>query len=210
MAGLILIAASGRRNWTAGWALVGVYAAAFVAQAIILMPRNPDLLADRSERMRRGTKSWDRALLPFYGISTLMLLVVAGLDQRFGWSHPLPCWARRAGLGLALLGNGLVTWSMAANAFFSFSVRLWNERGQSVVTSDPYSLVHHPGYNGADLFAPGSAMSPGSAWSLLPIASAVLLLIIRTLLEDRTLKAELEGYADYAHRTQFRLLPGMW
>ena len=210
MAGLIVLVTSGRWNWTAGWALVGVYAAAFAAQAIILIPRSPGLLADRSERMRRGTKSWDRTLLPFYGISTLALLVVAGLGQRFGWGPGFPSWVQLLGLGLALLGNGLVTWAMAANAFFAFSVRIQTERGQSVATGGPYRAIRHPGYLGAALFALGTALLLGSAWSLLPGAAAIVLLVVRTSLEDRTLKAELEGYADYSRRTRFRLLPGIW
>jgi len=210
MAGLILYVTSGRWDWIMGWALVGVYAATFAAQAIILIPRSPELLAERSERMRQDTKSWDKTLLPFYGVSTLALLVVAGLGQRFNWSPGLPSWVQYSGLALALIGNGLVTWAMAANAFFAFSVRIQTERGQSVATGGPYGAIRHPGYAGASLFALGTALLLGSAWSLIPAAAAVLLLVIRTSLEDRTLKAELEGYADYAGRTRFRLLPGMW
>jgi protein-S-isoprenylcysteine O-methyltransferase Ste14 len=210
MAGLILSLASWRWNWTAAWALVGVYAATFIAQAVILVPRSPGLLAERSSRMRSSTKSWDRRLLPLYGISTLAILVVAGLDLRFGWGPSLPAFVQYLGLGLALLGNGLVTWAMAANSFFAFSVRIQKERGQSVVTSGPYAAIRHPGYVGAILFALGTAFLLGSAWSLIPAAAAIMLLIVRTALEDRTLNAELEGYSGYARRTRFRLVPGIW
>jgi protein-S-isoprenylcysteine O-methyltransferase Ste14 len=210
MAGLILFIASWRWNWTAAWALVGIYAATFLAQAIILIPRSPELLAERSERMRQGTKSWDKRLLPFYGISTLALLVVAGLDRRLNWGPALPAFVQYLGLGLALLGNGLVTWAMVANAFFAFSVRIQEERGQKVATGGPYKIVRHPGYTGASLFALGTAFLLGSPLSLIPAAAAILLLVVRTSLEDRTLKAELDGYADYSQRTRFRLLPGIW
>jgi protein-S-isoprenylcysteine O-methyltransferase Ste14 len=210
MAGAILVATSGRWDWTMGWALVGVYAATFAAQAIILIPRCPELLAERSARMGKDTKAWDRILLPFYGLTTLAVLVVAGLDLRFGWGPHIPIWLQYLGLVLALFGNGLVTWSMTANAFFAFSVRLQRERGQTVATGGPYRVVRHPGYAGAAIFALATALLLGSVWSLIPGAAAVLLLVVRTSLEDRTLKAELEGYADYARRTRFRLLPGTW
>jgi protein-S-isoprenylcysteine O-methyltransferase Ste14 len=35
-------------------------------------------------------------------------------------------------------------------------------------------------------------------------------MIIRTYLEDKTLHEELEGYTEYAQKTKYRLLPGIW
>jgi protein-S-isoprenylcysteine O-methyltransferase Ste14 len=35
-------------------------------------------------------------------------------------------------------------------------------------------------------------------------------MVIRTALKDRTLQAELSGYADYARRVRYRLLPRVW
>lgn len=210
MAGLVLYATSGRWDWTMGWLLVGVYAATFAAQAIILIPRSPGLLAERSERIRRGTKSWDETLLPLYGVSTLAAHVVAGLNERFGWGPRVTSWLQYSGLALAVLGNGLVTWAMAVNAFFAFSVRIQAERGQSVVTGGPYAAIRHPGYAGAILFALGTALLLGSVWSLVPAALAALLLVARTALEDRTFWSELDGYSGYARRTRSRLVPGIW
>jgi protein-S-isoprenylcysteine O-methyltransferase Ste14 len=210
MAGALLVATSGRWNWAMAWALVGVYAVTFIAQLVLLLPRDPGLLAERASRMGANTKPWDRVLLPLYGLSTLALLVIAGLDMRFDWSGRLPPWLQFVGLGLALAGNGLVTWSMVANPFFAFSVRLQQERGQTVATGGPYSVVRHPGYVGAILFALGTALLLGSPWSLVPAFASVGLLAVRTGLEDRTLRAELEGYADYTRRTKYRLLPGVW
>jgi len=209
-AGVILVATSGRWDWVMGWALVGIYAVSFAAQAIILIPRSPELLAERSVRMGKDTKPWDKALLPFYGLASLAVLVIAGLDIRFGWGALMPFWLQGAGFALALFGNGLVTWAMAANAFFAFSVRLQRDRGQVVASGGPYRTIRHPGYAGAALFAVATALLLGSLWSLIPAAVAVLLLVVRTSLEDRTLKAELEGYAEYSSRTRFRLVPDVW
>ena len=209
-AGVILVTTSGRWDWVIGWALVGIYTVSFAAQAIILIPRSPELLAERSVRMGKDTKPWDRVLLPFYGLASLAVLVIAGLDIRLGWGALIPFWLQAAGFALALCGNGLVIWAMAANAFFAFSVRLQRERGQVVATGGPYRAIRHPGYAGAALFAVATALLLGSVWSLIPAAVAVLLLVVRTSLEDRTLKAELEGYAEYSSRTRFRLVPGVW
>jgi len=208
--GALLIAASGRWDWSMGWGLVGVYGAAFVAQLVLILPRSPELLAERGSRVGKSTKSWDRVLLSVYGTSTLAQLVIAGLDMRYGWGIHFPVWLQLAGLVLAIAASGLVTWAMVANAFFAFSVRLQRERGQTVVTGGPYRAVRHPGYVGAALFALATSLLLGSLWSLVPALVSVMLLVVRTGLEDRTLKVELEGYTDYARRTRFRLLPGIW
>jgi protein-S-isoprenylcysteine O-methyltransferase Ste14 len=210
MAGTVLAAASGRWDWLSAWLLVGVYGATFAVQAAVLIPRSPGLLAERSSRMDRSTKPWDKIILPIYGLATLSILVVAGLDLRFGWGNHLSPGLQVAGLVLSLLGNGLVTWAMAANDFFAFSVRLQPERDQSVATGGPYRAVRHPGYAGAAVFALGSALLLGSTWALLPAVLAVTVLVIRTALEDRTLRAELAGYADFARNTRSRLIPGVW
>ena len=49
-----------------------------------------------------------------------------------------------------------------------------------------------------------------SWWALLAGGVCAALIILRTALEDRTLQAELSGYAEYAHRVRYRLLPGIW
>jgi protein-S-isoprenylcysteine O-methyltransferase Ste14 len=47
-------------------------------------------------------------------------------------------------------------------------------------------------------------------WALIPGGLIAILLVIRTVLEDRTLRDELPGYADYAQRVRYRLPPGVW
>jgi len=49
-----------------------------------------------------------------------------------------------------------------------------------------------------------------SVWAFIPAVLLIGILVLRTSLEDRTLQAELPGYAEYAQRTRFRLFPGIW
>lgn len=51
---------------------------------------------------------------------------------------------------------------------------------------------------------------PGHLWVVIPAAISAVLYVLRTALEDRTLRAELPGYTDYARQTRYRLLPGVW
>jgi protein-S-isoprenylcysteine O-methyltransferase Ste14 len=49
-----------------------------------------------------------------------------------------------------------------------------------------------------------------SLWAYLPLAALAVAYIVRTALEDRTLRRELPGYEDYTKITRYRLLPGVW
>ncbi|NIP28416.1 MAG: isoprenylcysteine carboxyl methyltransferase, partial [Phycisphaerae bacterium] len=39
---------------------------------------------------------------------------------------------------------------------------------------------------------------------------ALIITVIRTVLEDQTLQEELPGYRDYAQRVRYRLIPGIY
>jgi protein-S-isoprenylcysteine O-methyltransferase Ste14 len=109
------------------------------------------------------------------------------------------------------LGNDvLFVWATAANTFFSRIVRIQPERDHTVVTGGPYRYVRHPAYAGAILYELAVPVLLASWPSLIVSSLNVLLLILRTALEDRTLQAELIGYSDYARRVRVRLLPGIW
>ena len=144
------------------------------------------------------------------GLIQLARYVVAGLDQRYGWTGGLPIAAQLAALSLCILGYVLVVWATASNAFFSQIVRIQSERGHVVASGGPYHYVRHPAYAGAILYELAVPVLLAS-WSALIVSSLnAILLILRTALEDRALQAELTGYADHARRVRYRLLPGIW
>jgi protein-S-isoprenylcysteine O-methyltransferase Ste14 len=212
--GVLFVAATlfipaGRWNWVWGWALVVIYAVWVSANALILIPRSPELLAERAQR-KKGIKDWDAVLMSIVGILTLCKHIVAGLDARYGWTVGIPLWLQIVTLVIAVLGYALGTWAMAANAFFSQIVRIQEDRGHTVVTDGPYRFVRHPGYVGTIAFELATPVMLGSLWALIAGVLAALLLVVRTALEDRTLQKELEGYTQYAQQTRYRLLPGVW
>ncbi|OQY22304.1 MAG: hypothetical protein B6I35_06360 [Anaerolineaceae bacterium 4572_32.2] len=73
-----------------------------------------------------------------------------------------------------------------------------------------YRYVRHPGYTGNILVWPCTALTLGSWWAMLPAVGIVLIYVLRTALEDRTLQAELDGYKEYTQQVRYRLLPGVW
>jgi protein-S-isoprenylcysteine O-methyltransferase Ste14 len=200
---------AGTLNWAMGWALVGLYAVWVAAMALILMPNNPDLLIERATR-KKGNKTWDTVILSIVGLTTIAKYILAGLDVRFEWTAQMPLALQIAALVVAALGYALGTWAMGANAFFSKIVRIQKDRGHAVATGGPYRYLRHPGYLGTIVFELATPIMLGSLWALIPGGLGALLLIIRTVLEDRTLHEELDGYEKYAQKVRYRLLPGIW
>ncbi|WP_346907593.1 isoprenylcysteine carboxylmethyltransferase family protein [uncultured Roseibium sp.] len=138
------------------------------------------------------------------------LVIVAGLDHRFGWSPEFPTWLNIGGLFLIALGYAFAAWALAENRFFSSLMRIQTDRGHAVCDSGPYRVVRHPGYAGNLLALPGIVLALGSAWTLIPVAVALLVAVIRTAFEDRALQEELPGYREYTRRVRYRLFPGIY
>ncbi|MCG8508242.1 MAG: isoprenylcysteine carboxylmethyltransferase family protein [Rhodospirillales bacterium] len=205
-----LLVAAGTVHWPAAWACAGLWAAMTATGVFFMLRINPELAVERMQG-RTGTKGWDKLLMPLLAlILPLAILVVAGLDARFGWTGTFPPWPRWIGAVLMLSGYGLGVWAMASNPFFSAVVRIQTDRGHRVADGGPYAVVRHPGYVGAFGVNIGPPLILGSVWALTVVAVLLALFVLRTALEDRTLHAELEGYADYAARVRWRLFPGLW
>lgn len=210
--GAVLFLAAGTVSWAWGWVLLVILATVVAAHVVVLVPINPELLAERQRGFRAGgTKRWDRWLAPIsISFGTVAVWVVAGLELRFGWTEGMALPLHFVGLMGTLVGYALFLWAMAANAFFAEGVRIQRERGHTVAASGPYRYVRHPGYAGAILSIAAEPFLLGSWWALIPAALGMAGYVLRTALEDRTLVHELSGYPEYAQRTRNRLVPGVW
>jgi protein-S-isoprenylcysteine O-methyltransferase Ste14 len=207
--GTALFWPAGRLDWWQGWAALAVTAVWSAGTAVIILLTHPGLLRERLGP-RRGAKAWDTAIVRVLGALLIARFIIAGLDQRYGWSGAWPAAAQAAALIPFALGSWLFLWAARANAFFSQMVRIQTERGHTVASGGPYRYVRHPGYLGALAHEVAMPVLLGSWWAAIPSGINVVLLIVRTALEDRTLRAELPGYAEYAGRVPYRLLPGVW
>src|SRR5512139_3316177 len=88
MLALLLFLAAGTVNWIAGWAMVIVMAGWVIGTAIAVIPRCPELLAERVGP-KKGAKKWDTALAGPMGIAMMLMWIVAGLDVRYSWSSEI-------------------------------------------------------------------------------------------------------------------------
>jgi len=209
---MVLFIAAGRLNWVWAWVYLGIVVSFTLISRIAVIRTNPDLIAERAQSLdREDVKGWDRLILFFLLlVGPLAMMIVAGLDERFGWSPQVPLAFRLAALAIMVPGYSVATWAMAVNRYYSAVVRIQKDRGQTVVTDGPYRLVRHPSYATGIV---SSLMIPillGSLWALIPCGLVAVVTVIRTALEDKTLLEELDGYKEYAQRVRYRLLPGIW
>jgi protein-S-isoprenylcysteine O-methyltransferase Ste14 len=211
----ILFVSAGRLDWVMAWAAIGVQVGIMVVNTRVILSKSPELIAERGQ-IRENVKGWDKLLAVLIIPLALGVWAVAGLDERFGWLPQLagdrahPSAIQVVALVLMALGQGLFSWAMASNEFFSTTVCIQKDRGHAVATGGPYRYVRHPGYVGYIVFTLATPLILGSLWALIPAGLVALAMIVRTALEDETLLKELDGYKDYATRVRYRLLPGVW
>jgi protein-S-isoprenylcysteine O-methyltransferase Ste14 len=207
--GAALFWSAGRVDWWNAWAALAVMAGWSTATAVVILRTNPGLLAERLGP-RKGAKPWDTAIMSILGLTQLVRYILAGLDQRFGWTSGIPLAVQIGALIVCVLGYALFEWATASNKFFSQIVRIQSERGHVVVSGGPYQYVRHPAYCGAIFFELAVPILLASWETFITGVLGAVLLILRTALEDKTLQAELAGYAAYARQVRYRLLPGVW
>jgi protein-S-isoprenylcysteine O-methyltransferase Ste14 len=196
-------------DWWNAWAYLGLYLAFLAFNAAVLLPHHKDLVEERSQ-IGEGAKGWDKVIGGIGAFGGLLIFILAGLDERFGWVGALRLEVQIGALVLLGLSYPLFTWAMVSNKYFSTIVRIQKERGHAVQTGGPYRFLRHPGYASMTLSYLFLPIALGSLWALIPAVFLVGNLVVRTALEDRTLQNELEGYKDYASRVRYRLLPGIW
>jgi len=208
----ILFISAGTLDWIMAWLYLLLTVGITAISRLIMARKHPDLIEERAHyREAAGAKEWDKALMPFVAIvGPLLILLVAGLNRRYGWPPEIPLALQVAGLAALVFGVVFSTWAVSVNRFFAAVVRIQTDRGHTVVTTGPYRFVRHPGYAGGVLANLATPLMLGSAWALIPALLVVGLIILRTSLEDRMLQAELPGYAEYAQRVRYRLAPGIW
>ncbi len=206
--GVILFLTAGRSDWPAAWIYLGTYALTVLTVGVWIGRKHPDVINERG-KIAREAKSWDKVLMTLYTVMLFGMFGVAGLDERNGWSTMTPA-VQIAGYAGFLLAMAVTYWAMAVNPFLATIVRIQADRGHYVVTSGPYRYVRHPMYAMMFFMWPGVALLLGSWWALIPAAVIIGIFVIRTALEDKMLRAELPGYAEYAQHTRYRLIPGIW
>jgi len=208
----VLFLTSGQLDWGMAWVYSIVGVASSIVGRMLMARKHPDLVAERASfRNAEGVKEWDKKIVPWIAqILPFVVLIVAGLDKRFGLSPQFPLWVELTALAVAVLGLLFSNWALLENRFFSSVVRIQTDRGHTVCNTGPYRYVRHPGYAGGLVWYLVTPIMLGTMWAYVPTAVMIGLTVLRTSLEDKTLQEELPGYKEYTRQTRCRLVPGIW
>lgn len=196
------------------WDLWNVWA--YVVTLVILLSigtlldyrKSPDLLKERFKPAAPGRVRWTTSRA--FPMVSLLQWIIGGLDKRFHWSDIVPPAGVVAGLVIFAIGWGLAVWSASVNPFFSPAVRIQEERGQRVISEGPYAILRHPGYAGILLSIVTGGLALNSLLAIIPALIYLAVTVRVTAIEDQMLQDELPGYAEYAAKVRYRLIPDIW
>jgi protein-S-isoprenylcysteine O-methyltransferase Ste14 len=209
---MVMFLTAGTLKWTMAWVYLAIHVFFTIGSRVLAWRKNPGLLRERARSLEaEDTKPWDRLLVVMVGLFVpLIFFLVAGLDFRYEASPEFSMTVQMIALVIVVLGFLWGTWAFVVNAYFSAVVRIQEDRGQTVVQDGPYRYMRHPGYASSLITNLAVPVMLGTLWALLPAIVIIIVLVIRTSKEDRTLQEELPGYKEYAQRTRCRLIPGIW
>jgi protein-S-isoprenylcysteine O-methyltransferase Ste14 len=200
---------AGRLDWLGGWLVTALFIGSQAAQWLLIAPRYPDLLVERS-RVGAGVERRDIPFAMGMAYGPLIAMLAAGLEVRLnGLPDPLLV-VVATGVIVSAMGISITLAAMLANRYFSPVVRIQDDRGHEVADTGPYGRVRHPGYVGAILFYIGLPAVMSSWWVAIVMAVTAAITVARTARDDAYLQEHLPGYADYAGHVRWRLLPGVW
>jgi protein-S-isoprenylcysteine O-methyltransferase Ste14 len=208
---LVLFLAAGTVAWWEGWAFLILFFGFTIALSLWLLRHNPALLTERMTGIgKEDQKRWDKVFFALANVIFLAWLLIMPLDAvRFAWSS-MPIVVQALGALLMIWSFYLFFLVFRENSYLSPAVRIQSDREQTVVSTGPYRYVRHPMYAAAIVFLIGTTLLLGSWYGLLLVLLLVIAIAIRALAEERTLRAELPGYAAYQAQVKYHLLPFIW
>jgi protein-S-isoprenylcysteine O-methyltransferase Ste14 len=207
---LALFLPAGDITWPAGWMFLLLFFGFFTSVNIWLFKHNPGLLQERMSLGKPDQKGWDKVLFPLLLALPFAWLAFIALDAvRFHWSI-VPAWVQAVGAVILLFSFLLLFLTFRENSYLSTVVRIQQDRGHKVVSTGPYRYVRHPMYSAFIPFMVGTPLLLGSWYGVLLGLGFMVVLARRAVLEESTLRAELQGYTEYTTQVKYRILPYIW
>ncbi len=205
--GVVLFLAAGTLNYWQGWVFDILFMVGLATQGIYLAIKDPELLERRKQIAPAGQSTREKIFIIVALLGDFCLIVFSALDHRLGWSQmsPLVSWF---GEGLVVLSFIVYYFVFKENSFASSSIQTFE--GQKVISTGPYARVRHPKYVGDLFLIVGIPLALGSWWGLAFLLVVIPALAWRILDEEKLLKKDLPGYADYMEKVRYRFVPYLW
>ena len=205
---LALFLPAGTIFWLQGWIYLILMIIFSTSLLTYLARKDPELLKARAKT--KTTESWDKKIgyinTPFF----ILMYILPGFDAvRFQWSN-VPLLVSIIGFMGMILALILFFIVIRENTYLSRIVEIQEERGHEVITTGPYRIIRHPMYLSVTILYISHCIALGSLFSLIPCAIIIITIVLRTIHEDKMLHERLNGYKEYAQKTRYKLIPGIW
>lgn len=204
MALLIFLPAGTVSYWN-GWLLLGLLFVPMLIAGVVLMVKNPKLLARRLQGKESGKEQ--SFVVKLSGLMFVLGFVVAGLDFRFGWT-PLGKPVVMIASLVFLFSYLLYAKVISQNEYLSRTIGV--EEGQRVVDTGLYGMIRHPMYLATVFLFWTMPWILGSFYAFLPFLFYPFLIAKRIRHEESFLEKELPGYREYQKKVRYRLIPYVW
>jgi len=206
----VLFLPAGTLKFWQGWAFMVVNLAATLCFCLYFYKDDPQLLERRM--LRKEKVGAQKIIMLIVKLLSVPVYMLPGFDYRFGWSRsytgPVPWWLTLLALLLVPACYLLFFWVLKANRFAAAIIQV--ESGQTVTDTGPYRLVRHPMYSGGVVLWLAAPLALGSFVALPAFALVIPFIVFRLLNEEKFLRRELSGYAEYCQHTRYRLIPFVW
>ncbi len=203
--GLLIFLPAGTFDYVQGWILMAILFIPMFCAGIVMMFKNPGLLAKRLDA--KEDRSKQSIVIKLSGLMFLCGFIVAGLGVRFDWYMlPLPVCILAA--TLFIIAYILYAEVLRENTYLSRTIEV--QEGQKVIDTGLYGIVRHPMYSATLLLFLSMPLVLGSVWSFLIFLAYPFIIAARIKDEEKLLEEELEGYREYKEKVKYRLIPFVW
>ncbi len=203
--GLLIFLPAGTLNYLNGWIFMGVLFIPMFIAGIVMMIKNPKLLAARLNAKEKQKEQ--SIIIKLSGLMFIVGFILAGLDYRYKWLE-MPQLVTYIACVLFLLAYLMWAEVLRENTYLSRTIKV--EEGQHVVDTGLYSIVRHPMYTATIILFLSMPLVLGSLISFFVFLLYPVIIIFRIIHEEKFLEKELIGYKDYKKKVKWRIIPFIW
>ena len=205
LVGALIFIPAGSFNYINGWLFMGILFIPMSIAGLIMIAKNPSLLASRLDGKEKLKEQSN--VVKLSGLMFVFGFVVAGLGYRFSW-YTLPNVVIVIGCILFLISYVLYAIVLKQNTYLSRTIKVVDN--QKVIDTGLYKIVRHPMYFATLLLFLSMPLVLGSVYSLIIFLSYPFIIVKRIKSEEIYLEKELLGYLEYKKKVKYRLIPFIW
>lgn len=203
--GVLIFLPAGTLTYYNGWLFMAVLFIPMLFAGIVMMIKNPKLLASRLDVKEKQKEQG--LVIKLSGLMFVIGFVVAGLDFRFNWIK-LAAWVPYVFAAVLICAYLLWAEVLRENTYLSRTIKV--EKGQTVIDTGLYAIVRHPMYTASIILFLAMPLVLGSLVAFFIFLLYPIIIVIRIIHEEKYLEKELVGYTDYKKKVKYRLIPFIW